>query len=46
MTEMNLFMKQKKLTDIEKKMVAKGDRRWRRDKLGVGISRYKLLYIK
>ena len=35
-----------RLTDIENKlMVTKGEREWGRDKLGFGISRYKLYQI-
>ena len=36
MIQMNLFTKQKQITDIEcKLMVTKGERGWERDKLGV-----------
>ena len=47
MTQMNFIYKIETDSDIESKlMVTKGERGWGRDKLRVGISRYKLLYIK
>ena len=35
MIQMNLFTKQKQLTDVEKLMITKGEKGWGRDKLGV-----------